>query len=229
MDHALLHLINQQWTSPALDLFMGAVTEREFWAPFFIAIGISALLFGGFRARAFIACVVLSVLIAGGVNGLLKSMVDRPRPKHVDEVRMVQVQSTHPTFLTLFKKPTIRFSDSSDRNRSGPSFPSAHMTTNTVIAVFCTLFYLRWGWLYWFIAAAIGYSRVYTGAHWPGDVIGAFFLGVVEARLLLSVYELVWRNVTRKWMPQLFARHPSLIGDFGGGAQPRSAPQEKPK
>jgi membrane-associated phospholipid phosphatase len=223
MDHALFHLINQRWTSPALDLLMGAVTEREFWAPFFIAIGVGALLFGGFRARAFI--VVLSVLIASGVNGLLKSMVDRPRPKHVDEVRMVEVQSTRPAFLTLFKKPTIRFSDSSDRNRSGPSFPSAHMTTNTVIAVFCTLFYLRWGWLYWFIAAAIGYSRVYTGAHWPGDVIGAFFVGVVEARLLLSVYEVVWRNVTRKWMPQLFARHPSLIGDFGGRAQPRSAPQ----
>jgi len=99
-------------------LLMGAVTEREFWAPFFIAIGVGALLFGGFRARAFIACVVLSVLIASGVNGLLKSMVDRPRPKHVDEVRMVEVQSTRPAFLTLFKKPTIRFSDSSDRNRS---------------------------------------------------------------------------------------------------------------
>ena len=89
MDHALFHLINQQWTSPALDLFMGAVTEREFWTPFFIAIGVSALLLGGFRARAFIACVVLSVLIASAVNGWLKSMVDRPRPKHVDEVRMV--------------------------------------------------------------------------------------------------------------------------------------------
>lgn len=223
MDHTLFHLINQQWTSPALDVFMGAVTEREFWAPFSIAIGASALLFGGFRARAFIACVVLSVLIASGINGSLKSIIDRPRPKHVDTVRLVEVQSTRPAFLTLLQKPTIRFSDSSDRNRSGPSFPSAHMTTNTVIAVLCTLFYLRWGWLYWFVAAAVGYSRVYTGAHWPGDVIAAFFLGVVEAQLLLSVYELVWRSVTRKWMPQLFARHRSLIGDCAGRAPPPRA------
>jgi membrane-associated phospholipid phosphatase len=225
MDHALFHLINQKWTSPALDLFMGAITEREFWAPFLIAIGISALLLGGFRERAFIACVVLSMLVASGVNGVLKSIVDRPRPKHVDKVRMVEVQSTRPAFLTLFEKPTIRFSDSSDRDRGMPSFPSAHMTTNTVIAVFCTLFYRRWGWLYWFVATAIGYSRVYTGAHWPGDVIGAFFLGIVEAPLLLSLYELVWRSVTRKWMPQLFVRHPSLIGDFAGRARPQRAPE----
>jgi undecaprenyl-diphosphatase len=213
MDQTLHHLVNQQWTSPALDLFMAALSDSKIWDPLFIAIGVSALLLGGFRARAFVICLVLSLLIATQLTGLLKSAVDRHRPKHVANVRMVQLQRTSPAFLTLFKKPTIRFSDSSDRTRSGPSFPSGHMTTNCVIAVFCTLFYPRRGWVYWFVALAVGYSRIYLGAHWPSDVIATFFLASGEALLLLGLFELLWRTAGRKWMPQLFARHPTLIAD----------------
>jgi undecaprenyl-diphosphatase len=213
MDQSVFHLINQQWTNPALDLFMAALSDSSIWEPLFIAIGLSALLLGGFRARAFVICVVLSLLITSQVTGFLKSTVDRHRPKHVQNVRMVQLQRTRPAFLTLFKKPTIRFSDSSDRNRSGPSFPSGHVTTNSVIAMFCTLFYRRRGWVYWFVAAAVGYSRIYLGAHWPTDVMATFFLAGGEALLLLGLFELIWRTAGRRWMPEFFARHPILIID----------------
>jgi undecaprenyl-diphosphatase len=154
---------------------------------------------------------LLALVVTDPITGILKTTFDRPRPKQVASVRMVQLQKTRPAFLTLFKKPVIRSSDQSDRNRSGPSFPSGHMVTNTVIATYCTLFYRRRGWLYWFIAAAVGYSRIYLGAHWPSDVIATLFLGIGEALLVLSLFELIWRSVARKWIPWLFARHPSLI------------------
>jgi undecaprenyl-diphosphatase len=221
MDQSVFHLINQQWTSPALDLFMAALSDSSIWEPLFIAIGLSALLLGGFRARAFVICVVLSLLITSQVTGFLKSTVDRHRPKHVQNVRMVQLQRTRPAFLTLFKKPTIRFSDSSDRNRSGPSFPSGHVTTNSVIAMFCTLFYRRRGWVYWFVAAAVGYSRIYLGAHWPTDVMATFFLAGGEALLLLGLFELIWKTAGGRWMPEFFARHPTLItGPITGERSP---------
>jgi undecaprenyl-diphosphatase len=212
MDQTLFHLVNQQWTSRFLDLFMAAVSDSDIWTPLFVAVGVSALLFGGFKARAFVISLALSLLIGSQVTGALKSAVERRRPKQVESVRMVQLQKARPKFLTLSQKPTIRFSDSSDRSRSGPSFPSGHVATNTIIAVFCTMFYRR-GWLYWFVTAAVGYSRIYLGAHWPSDVIATVFLGVGESLFLLAVFEWIWKILGRKWTPELFARHPSLIGD----------------
>ena len=225
MDQSVFHLINQQWATPALDLFMAGLSDSEIWMPFLVAIGIGALIFGGFKARAFITCLVISLAIAGQVTSALKSSVGRHRPKHVQSVRMVELQKARPKFLTLFKKPVIRFSDSSDRTRSGPSFPSGHTVNNTITATYFTLFYRRRGWLYWFVALAVGYSRSYLGAHWPSDVVATLFLGIGEALLLLSLFELVWRIAAQKWMPDVFARHPSLIGNFDDRVRPSGAPQ----
>jgi undecaprenyl-diphosphatase len=214
MDQTLFYLINQQWTSSALDLFMAALSSSEIWKPFFIAIALGALFFGGFNARAFVVSLVFSLLIAEGITSILKSAIDRHRPKQVQSVRMVELQKASPRFMTLFKKPTIRLSDQSDRNRSGPSFPSGHVTNNAIAAVYLTLFYRRRGWLYWIIAVAVGYSRIYLGAHWPSDVIATLFLATGEALLLLGLFELIWRTAARRWAPNIYARHPSLIGNL---------------
>jgi len=218
VDQTIFHLINEQWTSPALDLFMAALSSSEIWKPLFIAIALGALFFGGFKARAFVVCLVFSLVIAEGITSILKSAIDRHRPKQVQRVRMVELQRTRPKFMTLFKKPTIRFSNQSDRNRSGPSFPSGHMTNNTITAVYLTFFYRRRGWLYWIIAAAVGYSRIYLGAHWPSDVIATLFLASGEALLLLGLFELIWKTAARKWAPNLYASHPSLIGNVNSQA-----------
>jgi len=213
MDQTIFYLINERWTNPALDLFMAALSNIEIWKPLLIVIVLIALIFGGFKARACILCILLSLTITEQFTGILKSALDRHRPKQVQSVRMVVLQKAHPEFLTLFKKPTIRYSDQSDRNKSGPSFPSGHMANNTAIAVCLTLFYRRRGWLYWIITVAIGYSRIYLGGHWPSELVASLFLAAGETLLILALLELVWRWAARKWAPTIFARHPSLLVD----------------
>lgn len=213
MDEWLFHLINERWTNPALDLFMAGLSNVEIWRPLLVGIVIYLLVFGRFRGRACVACILVTLAVAEQVTGGLKSAIDRHRPKQVQTVRLVQLQNTHPAFMTLLKTPTVRFSNQSDRNRSGPSFPSGHMTNNTVIALYLTLFYRR-GWLYWIITALMGYSRIYLGAHWPSDIVATLFLAIGETLLLLAMLELLWRWAGARWWPRLHRTHPRLLPEL---------------
>ena len=61
MDQAIFHLINERWTNPALDLFMAAISDIEIWKPFVILLVLYALIFGGFKGRAFVFCLGLTL------------------------------------------------------------------------------------------------------------------------------------------------------------------------
>jgi undecaprenyl-diphosphatase len=211
MDEKIFHLINEQWTNPVFDLFMPAISYADIWTPFFVIAAMALLIFGGFRGRAFVFCTALAIGLSNAAVAPLKHAVERPRPKQVQTVRMIELEKTRPKILSIFKKPTIRLSTEAERARSGASFPSGHTNNNTVIALCCTIFYRRWGKLYWIIAAAVAYSRIYLGAHWPSDIFATVFLAAGETLLILALCELIWQKIVSRRLPEIVARHPRLI------------------
>jgi undecaprenyl-diphosphatase len=212
LDQAIFHLINERWTSPVLDLFMAAISDLEIWRPFLVIGAACLVIWGGFRGRAFILCLLICLLVSEQVTNVLKNAIGRHRPKQVQPVRMVQLAKARPEFLTLLQRPTIRYADQTDRNRSGPSFPSGHTTNNTVIAMCCTLFYRRRGALYWIVTVAIGWSRVYLGAHWPSDVMGTVLLATGETLLIMAALEWSWQWLGPRLAPLTWQAHPKLLG-----------------
>ena len=214
MDETIFYLINERWTNPVFDYVMPIVSASEIWKPFFLVAFLSALVIGGFKARACVISLLIILFIGDEMTHLIKTAVDRRRPKQVQTVRMVELAKARPALLKLFQKPTVRFSGQSDRNpkRSGPSFPSGHTTNNTIIALCFTLFYPRRGWLYWIPTALVMYSRMYLGAHWPSDVFSTLLLASGETLLLLALFEWIWRRLGSRFLPAIFASHPTLLG-----------------
>lgn len=211
-DQAIFHLINERWTSPALDLFMAVLSDFAIWRPALILLALYLLIFRGFRGRAFVCCLALGLVLSEALAvETLKEAIGRKRPKQMETVRMVKLQKANPRFMTMFKRPQILRSDLRDRNKPGKSFPSGHVINNTIVAVFCVMFFGRWGALCFILTAAVAWSRVYLGAHWPSDVAASFFLGLGLSLLVLALLEVLWTRAVARWAPEFVAQHPSLI------------------
>jgi undecaprenyl-diphosphatase len=61
------------------------------------------------------------------------------------------------------------------------SFPSGHATVSFACATMLSLYAPRAAPAFFLLAAAIAWSRVYVGVHYPLDVLGGAVLGVLIA------------------------------------------------
>jgi undecaprenyl-diphosphatase len=215
MDQKLLFLINREWTGPVLDRIMALFSSFAAWTPLIIVAILLALWRGGFRARAFVLTAGLTVGICDGVvSKTLKQAVDRPRPHQVLEgVRQVDLAKATPRILAVTKPVKVKLSHPTDdlETIEGRAFPSSHTMNMISVALVAAFFYRRRGWLAVIPALLVAYSRVYTGSHWPSDIITSLFLGVGITLLILALLEWLWRRQAERFFPQLHAAHPSLF------------------
>lgn len=167
LDTRLLLLLNGQgdhWT----DVFWTAFTSLVVWIPL-----AAVTLYDVWRAckgsawRKILFLLIIVTLIAvldQTSSSLLKPFVARIRPSHDPAVENM-----------------LHFVNGYRGGQYG--FVSGHATN---IGGICTwLFLIFRHWLgricFIFFALALGYSRIYLGVHYPGDVLCGFLLGVTVA------------------------------------------------
>jgi undecaprenyl-diphosphatase len=224
MEEQLLTLINRDWTSPALDAIMAAMSSMQFWAIPLIILAAYLAIYGRFRARAMLLVLILTIVVSDSLVGNgLKHLIRRPRPNEVvADVRIVTLNLHRPLprLLALLSPahkehagaPWVRVDASRpdpDASR-GRSFPSDHTLNNFCAAMVLTCFYRRIGRLYFIPASLIAYSRIYVGSHWPSDVAISIVMALGLSLLLLAFFEFLWRKMAPRLLPRLFERHPSL-------------------
>ena len=127
-------------------------------------IAIAALVAALLRRPSVFVLTVGAVACADLLAFALKSAIDVNRPP-------VRYASPH----ALVHVPTDH------------SFPSGHSATSFAAALVLAHAVPRRAWLFYVLAAAIGFSRVYVGVHYPIDVLGGALLGLLVATALLRL------------------------------------------
>jgi undecaprenyl-diphosphatase len=161
LDQFLFHLANGAWVSPMLDRLMPALSVAgNAGALWLVSLGVLAIL-GGNTGRRMALAGLLGLAAGFLASDLVKEITMRPRPfAALPDVRL------------LVPEP------------GSYAFPSGHTTSAFAAASGTVLAAKRllgrvpaWGWGMLALAAAIAYSRIYVGVHWPTDDAAGMLVG----------------------------------------------------
>jgi len=173
-DHSLFLLINSQWTNPVFDVVMPFFRNSNHWIPLYLFLLVFVLL--NFREKGLWWVVFFLVTVAltdmTGTN-IFKNNIERLRPCN-DPSLIAHVR-------LLVKECG-----------SGYSFISNHAANHFGMATFFFMTFRHiskpaaWIAILW--AAMVAYAQVYTGLHFPLDVLCGAILGLAFGSLTGTLF-----------------------------------------
>ena len=166
IDTGILLFIQEHMRNEAFHGFWRAITFLGSAGWFWLALAVILLIPKKTRKAGFTALLSMGIgaLIS---NVFLKNAVARIRPYDAVE-----------TIVPLVGK------------LSDYSFPSGHTCASFASAfVYYRLLPRKYGILTMILAVLISFSRLYLGVHYPTDVLGGFFIGLLSSILAYQIVE----------------------------------------
>ncbi len=177
LDHQLFLFINSR-NSPFWDFIMFTISRIVVWIPLYLAIMYTLAIQYRKKFLILLLFIIIAVTLSDQVSVFIKNSVERLRPCHLAELE----GSVHLV-----------------RGHCGGKFGfvSSHAANSFNIAVLSLLLIKRrWfsvSMIIW--AAVVGYSRIYLGVHYPGDVVCGALLGALIGWSVFSLYRLMEKRL----------------------------------
>ncbi len=167
-----------------LDNFVMILTSGITWIPLYVVLFVLVVKNNETMSQIMliVGCVALCVLLADGVSdGIVKPLFARPRPSNDPIIKYtVDVVGSY--------------------RGSGFGFFSAHSANTMSLAVFFSLLVkdrlLMVSLLLWSLLN--GWTRLYLGVHYPGDVLCGFVWGGIAGCLAYLVFYKIYFKISPK-------------------------------
>jgi len=189
LDVRAFRLLNGAAENSILDRAMPVLTDFDRWRIVVILIWCALVLFGKSRER-WAAFMLIPIIAASDqlASSVMKPIFERLRPCEL-------IGSVH-----LWLEDTGWMTTPADVTRSYKnsfSFPSSHATNITASMLFLGLVYRRWLAPLLAVALLVSYSRIYTGVHWPSDVLAGMLVGAAIAAVAHLIFKRFHREAGR--------------------------------
>lgn len=172
LDARAFLLINRSLQNPLFDLLMPILSAKRYFLLPAAVLTVMLLTWGGRRMWLVLAVGLLALAVADQGTNLIKAGIERPRPCHA-------IAGVH-----LLTGCTRSF-----------SFPSNHASNMFAMATVAWLGFRRFRWALLLLAAGVAYSRVYLGAHYPGDVLAGALWGAAVGWTSAALAGRIWPGV----------------------------------
>ncbi len=161
LDRRLFVTLRTKWHSQALEIVLTALSRSGNWGLIWLALALVLFLAGTDNGRAGLIFIPVTLYLTLALNYGIKVALNRDRPiaSEADLKPLVGVPASK-------------------------SFPSSHAAMSFAAAVVFTYFHTPLWPLFFGLALAISWTRVYVGVHYPSDVLAGTAVGLVIGSFL---------------------------------------------
>lgn len=161
------------------DFFWPTITHLGSGGIFFIVLSIVLLFFKKTRKAggAMLLAIIIGALMT---NVTIKPFVERPRPYNSGNSFYYDCWAAVNGVV----------------EKEIPSFPSGHATASfAAMGAFFAFMNKKWSWLALVLAGLVGFSRNYLFVHYPSDILGGMFVGIVSALIAFFLVRAIAKKV----------------------------------